>query len=108
MTDEALRKNCVMSALALIATGSQTWLSLPEIKSGRIDGANLRAAPKGAWHEINWSPGFSIHTVVTREARGGERSCASTHEGGRYQVSCKSTKKNGRAPVEAEGTVNDA
>ena len=42
MTDEALRKNHVMSALALIATGSQTWLSLPEIKSGRIDGANLR------------------------------------------------------------------
>ena len=46
MTDEALRKNHVMSALALIATGSQTWLSLPEIKSGRIDGANLRGAPK--------------------------------------------------------------
>jgi hypothetical protein len=108
MTDEALRNNRVMSALALIATGSQRWLSLPEIKSGRIDGANLRAAPKGAWHEINWSPGFSIHTVVAREARGGEQSCASTREGGRYQVGCKSTKKNGRAPVEAEGTVNDA
>ena len=108
MTDEALRTNRVMSALALIATGSQRWLSLPEIKSGRIDGANLRGAPKGPWHEIYWSPGFSIHTVVTREARGGEQSCASTREGGRYQVGCKSTKKKGRAPVEAEGTVNDA
>jgi hypothetical protein len=57
---------------------------------------------------IYWSPGFSIHTVVTRKARGGEQSCASTREGGRYQVGCKNTKKKGRAPIEAEGAVNDA
>ena len=106
MTDEALRKNRVTACFDRDRIAEMAVL--PEIKSGRIDGATLRGAPKGLWHEIYWSPGFSIHTVVTREARGGEQSCASTREGGRYQVGCKSTEKKGRAPIEAEGTVNDA
>jgi hypothetical protein len=28
---------------------------------------------KGSWHETYWSPGFSIHTVVRREAGRGEQ-----------------------------------
>jgi hypothetical protein len=29
-----------------------------------------------ARYEINWPPGISIHTVVTREARSSEQSCS--------------------------------
>jgi hypothetical protein len=62
---------------------------------------------KGSWHETNRSPGFSIHTVVTREASGGEQGGACTREGGRGQVGGKRTKKKRGSPVEAKGTVND-
>jgi hypothetical protein len=62
---------------------------------------------KGSWHEANWSPGFSIHTVVTREASCGEKGGACTREGGRGQVICKKAEKKSGTPVEAKGTVND-
>jgi hypothetical protein len=63
--------------------------------------------PKGSWHETNWSPGLSIHTVVTREASCGEQGGACAREGGRGQVSGKNTKKKSGTPVEAKVTVND-
>lgn len=59
-------------------------------------------------HEINWSPGFSIHAVVTREARSREQSCTCPREGGGYQVHCKGAEKEARIPVKAEGTLTDA
>jgi hypothetical protein len=60
---------------------------------------------KGSWHETCWTPGFSIHTVVTREASRGEQGSACTREGGRGQVGDKKTKKKRGTPVEAKGTV---
>jgi hypothetical protein len=60
---------------------------------------------KDCWHETNRSPGFSIHTVVTREASRGEQGSACTREGGRGQVGDKKTKKKRGTPVEAKGTV---
>jgi hypothetical protein len=65
----------------------------------------LSAIRKGLWHEIDWSSGLSIHTVVTREASCGEQGGARTREGGRGKVSAKNTKKKSSTPVEAKGTV---
>jgi hypothetical protein len=59
------------------------------------------------WHEIDWSPGLSIHTVVTREASCGEQGGAGTREGDRGEVSAKNTKKKSSTPVEAKDTVNN-
>jgi hypothetical protein len=60
------------------------------------------------WHEIDWSPGLSIHTVVTREASCGEQGGACTRKGDRDEVSAKKTSwKKGGTPAEAKGTVNN-
>jgi hypothetical protein len=67
----------------------------------------LSAIRKGSWHEIDWSPGLSIHTVVTREASCGEQGGACTREGDRGEVGAKKREKKGGTPVEAKGTVNN-
>ena len=69
--------------------------------------AGIVRYPKGLVHEIDWSPGLSIHTVVAREASCGERGGACTREVGRGQVSGKNTKEKNGTPVEAKGTLND-
>jgi hypothetical protein len=96
-----------MSALALMTTGSQRWLSYrksnPDVLMVQTSEVHQKAYGMRSIGRLDFQ-----YTPWSLERRGGEQSCASTREGGRYQVGCKSTKKKGRAPIEAEGTVNDA
>jgi hypothetical protein len=68
-------------------------------------GLVLSAIRTGLWHEIDWSPGLSIHTVVARKASCGEQGSAGTREGGRSEISGKETGKESGVAVEAKGTV---
>jgi hypothetical protein len=95
------KKLCAMARCLLLRLQAHGLLLM--IVARRTDVRYL----KGSWHETNRSPGFSIHTVVTRAASGGEQGGACTREGGRGQVGGKRTKKKSGAPVEAKGTLND-